>query len=375
MKQSTGIKIAFAVTSDLITDQRVDRIASVLHENGAAITVIGRVLSKNLLLNPRLYKTRRFHMFFIKGPLFYIFYNLRLFLHLLFKKYDRIISNDLDTLLACFLISRLKKLPLVFDSHELFTELPELQNRKVIKKIWTFLERMILPHIKHAYTVCDSLAMIYKERYGTDFLTIRNLPLKKGERNLPEQFNELEDKNVIIYQGYINKGRGIEKVIRALNFMHDVIFVVIGRGDIENELKMMVKEMNLEEKVIFTGVIPYIDLHNYTCMGSIGISLEENLGLNYYYSLPNKIFDYIQAGVPVLASDFPETQKIINKYNIGIATLEDDPQKLASLLENMIHDKNQRQEWEINLEKAANELTWENESQKLIKFYKEMNFI
>lgn len=368
-------RITLAVTNDLVIDQRIHRIATTLYESGADVLLVGRLLPDSLPVFSKQYGTKRIRMFFKKGPFFYLCFNFRLFIFLLFIKSHVIVSNDLDTLLACYLVSRIKRIPLVYDSHELFTEVPELQGRQRVQKIWSTLEKLVIPKIKYAYTVCDSVANIYKKQYGISFLTIRNFPVKKQNLPFPELYQDIKTKKIIVYQGYLNLGRGIEKVINALPYLENVCFLIIGKGDIEFHLKELVEKSKVTDKVIFTGIIPYDKLHGYTQMAHVGISLEENMGKNYYYALPNKMFDYIQAKVPVLGSAFPEIEKIINDYNIGLTTSVTNPKEIAEILDKMLNDEKLRNEWIKNLEKAADELTWENERIKLINFYRQNSLI
>lgn len=375
MKNMGQAKIALAVTNDLVTDQRVHRIASTLSHSGNQVLLIGRLLPNSKPLAQRDYNTHRMKLRFTTGPLFYLFYNLRLFLFLLPRRFTVIISNDLDTLLACFLVSKFKKTRLVFDSHELFTEVPELTERPRIQKIWLNIEKRIVPKLKYNYTVCDSLAHIFQEKYKTNFITIRNLPYNKSQLPLPELANKTKGKKIILYQGSVNIGRGLELVINTLPLLENTVFIIVGRGDIETQLKNLAEKVNVTEKVIFTGPIPFEQLHPYTQMAHLGISLEENMGKNYFYALPNKIFDYTQALVPVLTSDFPEMRKIIDTYNIGKTTKANSPKELAPIIKEMLSNHDKRAEWNNNLQKAKEILCWENEEKKLIDFLVSNNLI
>ena len=368
-------RIVLAVTNDLVTDQRLHRIAETLFNFGADVLLVGRVLPESITVNNRKYKIKRFKLLFIKGPLFYITFNIRLFFYLLFIKVNVIVSNDLDTLPACFFAALIRFKKLVFDSHELFTEVPELQNRKFIRSLWLTIEKLLVPKLKYAYTVCDSIAEFYKKKYGTSFITIRNLPYKKLVTPDLKKSDDSYDVKIILYQGSVNLGRGIEKIIKSLVYLENVVFIIAGRGDIENDLKTLIKETGVEEKVKFTGVIPYEHLHELTIKAHLGISLEENMGLNYYYALPNKLFDYIQARLPVLVSSFPEMEMIVRSYSIGETTSETDPIKLSVILNSMLNDNNKREKWLKNLEKAAEELVWEKEREILKDFYLNNNLL
>lgn len=322
-------KIIISVTNDLVSDQRVHRTASTLHESGANVLLVGRLLKGSPPLPERPYNLHRMKVPFKKGFLFYKTYNIWLFFYLLFHKSDGLLSNDLDTLPANFLISKIKSIPLVFDSHELFTEVPELVNRPFVKKIWVIIEKLFLPKIKFGFTVCNSIAEIYKNKYKIELRVVRNLPFKfYANHNTTEFFDR--NKKIIIYQGSLNIGRGIELVIDTMKYLDDFLFLIAGEGDISKQLRDRVKQFGLEEKINFLGRIPVSELYKYTMQANLGISLEENLGLNYYYALPNKLFDYIQAGVPVLTSDFPEMSVIVKKYNIGFTTNERKSGKISS---------------------------------------------
>ena len=291
-------KIIVSVTNDLSTDQRVDKVCATLQKEGYKVVLIGRKLKNSTPLH-RSYTTKRIQLIFNKSFLFYAEFNFRLFFVLLFSKKDILLSNDLDTLLPNYLVGILQKKNIVYDSHELFPEIPELVDKPFVKKCWSTLETLILPKLKNTYTVCKSIADFYDKKYKTKFKTILNLPNKK-ELELGCFPFESEGKKIIIYQGAINIGRGLELIIDTMEFLDNCILVVIGNGDIYEDLSQKVKD-NI--KIHFLGKIPPKELHKLTPLANLGLSIEDDLGLNYRFALPNKIFDYIQAEVPILVSD------------------------------------------------------------------------
>ncbi len=357
-------RVIISVSNDLVSDQRVHKVATSLHNNGYSITLIGRNFSNSLPIN-REYKTKRFRLLFNKGPLFYVCLNCRLFLFLLFVKADIFLSNDLDTLLGNYTASKIRNKKLVYDSHEYFTEVPELQGRNFIKKRWEGIEKRILPKLKYVYTVCNTIAEEYKKKYDVNMLTIRNVPNYDNSINKAEKSNE----KIIIYQGALNVGRGIEQVMKALKYIENVKFHIIGTGDIEKDLKGLAVKLNIKNKVRFFGKIPFEELKQQTIKADIGISLEQDMGLNYYYSLPNKIFDYIHAEVPILASKFPEIEKIVNGFKIGVVIENYEPEYLAKTINDMLFDEGKRRIWQENLKKASAELNWQKEEKILLKLF------
>jgi glycosyltransferase involved in cell wall biosynthesis len=363
------MRITLAVTNDIITDQRVRRIALSLLKRKAQVRIIGCCFQKNRAIIDEGYRTTRMIMLFKKGPLFYTEYNIRLFFWLLFEKADLFVSNDLDTLPAVFLASKIRKKTLVYDSHEYFTELPELLGRKIVKQIWENMEALMLPYIKYSYTVSPSIAAEYNKKYNINMKVIRNLPRKISGTIKSSIILGKNHEKIILYQGSLNMGRGLEMAIKAIQYTSNVKLIIIGTGQIENELKQLAISLDLEDSVIFTGRISPDELVQYTIQADLGISLEEKLGLNYYYALPNKLFDYIQAGIPVLVSDLPEMSALVNHYKIGLVTHTSDPQKLALLFIEMLYDSVKRAYWKTNLDNASQELCWENEEEKLLEIY------
>jgi len=360
-------RVIISVTNDIVTDRRVIRVAGTLVKEGLDVTIAGRKHSKSLPLQKFPFKTKRFSLPFEKGFFFYATFNIRLFFYLIFNNVDILLANDLDTLPANYLASKFKKAGLIYDSHEYFTEVPELIDRPFVRKFWLSIERFILPRIKTSYTVCDSIASAYKQKYGIEMHVIRNVPLLKDESTQVEKISlpDFKNKKVLIYQGHLNKARGLEKMINVMRFLDSAFFLIVGDGDIRHELERMVSESRLNHKIHFTGRVFADDLPHYTKRADIGIVLEENSGLNYYYSLPNKLFDYIHAEIPVVASDFPEIKNIVERYNTGICTDEQDPEKLAKLFEKILSDDYLLSGWRANARLAKRELCWERESSSL----------
>ncbi|MFW5821772.1 MAG: glycosyltransferase [Tangfeifania sp.] len=368
MKKRAKKRIIVSVTNDLVTDNRVHKVCTSLVKMGFDVLLAGRKLPGSLALEERTYQTKRFRLLFKKGPLFYACFNFRLFLFLLFAKFDVLLSNDLDTLPANYLASKLKSKPLVYDSHEYFTEVPELVNRRRVQKIWEWLEKQMLPKLKHAYTVCDSIAEVYRQKYGTPFRVVRNFPMaNQSKPTLP--LKPEKNEKTVLYQGAINVHRGLEQAILAMKYLNNVRFVIAGDGDIRVQLEKLVQQENLESKVEFLGRLPISELAKITPNADLGLSIEEDVGLNYRFALPNKLFDYIQAEVPVLVTNLPEMAAVVNRYQIGEITGSLEPEKLAAKINRALFDEAKRQKWKDNLKVAAGELTWENEEKRLMEIY------
>ncbi len=358
-------RVIISVTSDLTTDNRIQKVANSLKNANFEVIVVARKTKQSLPFSAN-YKVHRFRTLFTKSFLFYAEFNILLFFFLLLSKADIFLANDLDTLLPNSLAARLRKKKLIYDSHELFTEVPELHNRHLVKKIWSLIESHILPKVKYCYTVCNSVANYYNKKYGTKMQVVCNVPLKTDfvQENLLLR-QEFPSKKIILYQGALNVGRGIEWVIDAMPFIDNAVFLIIGDGDIRKKLEIDVEQKQLQDKVYFLGKISSKELPSYTRCADLGVCLLSNNSLSYYYSLPNRIFDFMHARVPILASNFPEIANIINHYKIGECIEKYDPKSIAATISRMLNSCFDKSIFDI----AIKENSWQNEEKTLLKIF------
>ncbi len=354
-------KIIFTVTNDITYDQRMDRICNTLHHNKYEILLIGRGFKSSTDLN-KSYQTKRIYLLFNKGKLFYIEYNIRLFFYLLFKKVDIMCAIDLDTITPNFIVSKLKKKTFVYDSHEYFTEMIEIVKRPFIKKIWERVESFILPKTKFAYTVNQSIADIYKQKYGVDFKVIRNAAVLEKE-----DVTKKIETPYLIYIGAVNEGRGLEKIIEAMLHV-PMDLLICGEGDLYDDLQKQVKELGLIEKVKFMGYVQPGKLKKITANAYLGYLLLEKESLSYYYSLANKFYDYIHAEIPQITSNFPEYTRLNETYNIA-KLVKLDVNQIIKVTNELINNEALYNELKQNTKRAKQDLNWQVEEKKLIDFY------
>ena len=356
-------RIFVSVTNDMTNDQRVNRVCNTLYDMGFDVVVLCRRLKSSAELECRNYQVKRFRLLFNRGMLFYACFNMRLFFYLLFHSCDALLSNDLDTLLANALVSKLKRRKLYYDTHELFTEVPELQGAGFKKKVWLWIERHCIHRPVATYTVCKSIANYYNEKYGLDMKVVRNLPTAK---DMTPYYNR---ENILLYQGALNMGRGIELLIEMMQHFPDYKLYVAGKGYMDAQLKELTAILNLTGNVVFTGNLRFDDLHKLTSRAKIGFSVEQGTSLNYKYALPNKVFDYIQAGTPVICSNLPEMRAVVDEYGVGEVFAEHDAESLAKLVKNMLSNQDKLLECHKKCEVASKILNWENEQKVLREIY------
>jgi len=356
------------VSSDLATDNRVHRSCRALSELGFEVHLIGRQKRNSPAMPPRGYRTKRIKLAFEKGPLFYMALNVRLFICLLFDRYHFIYANDLDTLPAAFLVSKIKRKPLLYDSHELFTEVPELVDRPLIQKFWKSIEKRILPQLKEMITVNESIAKIFKAQYKINTSVVRNVPQKLESLNALSRIElglEAHQKMLIIQGSGLNVQRGIEEAVLAMAQIDNAILYLIGDGDVIPEVKKLVEQHALQNKVRFVPRLPYHELMRYTAAADLGLALDKPLSLNYELALPNKVFDYIQAGTPILTSPLIEIQNIIEQYDCGEILELVNPACIAKSVMELINNPVRLAQLKKNCLVAAQQEHWEKDQEIL----------
>ena len=367
-------RVIVSVINDLVTDQRVNKSCLTLQKLGYEVLLVGRKQRKSPPMDERPYMSHRMKLLFEKGPLFYAEYNTRLFFFLLFHKANLLLSNDLDTALPNYFISKLKGIKMIYDSHEYFTETPELVGRPRVQRVWKRIEGFVVPRLKEMITVCDSIAELFQQKYGVKCHVVRNIPPRaslppKGDK---EVLGLPMDKHLLVLQGSgINIQRGAEELVEAMQYLDDCFLMVIGGGDVLSILKQMVVDLHIENRVRFLPRMSYADMMAYTQLAELGFVLDKDTNLNYRFCLPNKLFDFIQAGVPIVASHLVEVGKIIEKYDIGLFIPDHDPKSIAATIRKGLDDTESRIRWQQGLVQAAQDLCWENEQQVLIEIYKQ----
>ena len=367
------MKVMIAVISDLATDMRVQKQARLLEEMGCDVTVLGRRRPDVIPLSMPGVRIKRIRVPFKKGPGMYLMFNLFLFLYMLFRQFDMYVACDLDTLVPCYLVSRIYRKKLVYDAHEYFTGQFSLVGRRFKYSIWKTAEKWILPELRHMITVSDSIADLYRGEYGVEPVVIRNLAQHVKHLNSHDRITlgARPDELLVIFQGSgINDGRGAEELVSAMSMVEDVKLVIIGSGDIIDRLHNQVREKGDENNIVFLPRMPWEEMMRYTMCCDAGLSLDADNCINHRYSLPNKLFDYIAAGIPVIASDLPEVAAVIEKYDCGIVLREVTPSYIAETLEELRDDRAFLMALKENAGTAQEELTWEREKIREQKFFR-----
>ena len=259
-----------------------------------------------------------------------------------------------------------------YDTHEYFTGVPELKDANLKRKVWKFFENWIFPRLPVVYTVNESVKNKYKAEYGNQISVVRNVPIT--EKIVPKEIpKNWDNKIILLMQGIgINPGRGGMELLETMKYLSpNYHLVFIGGGTLWNEIAQKRIEWNLEERVEMISKIKPAELKQYTRLAHLGFTLDGFENTNFLFNLPNKIFDYIHANIPVIATAIPEVKAIINQYKCGICLKTTLPSEIAPEIENLINNKEYYQLLKHNTIQAAKELCWEIEKQKIISIYKQ----
>lgn len=358
-------RISFTVTNDLVFDQRMSRICTSLHNAGYRVTLIGRKRKHSPALKPQPFFQKRIPCFFEKGKFFYIEYTIRLTWYLLLNKFDIYGAIDTDTLLPNTLISRIKSRKLVFDAHEYFTEVPELKGRKWTQKCWEWTELACIRHTHLCYTVSQSLAKLFTDQHHLTFHVVRNVPLL-SETDINIQASH----PVILYQGDLNPGRGLEELLECMPHVN-ATFRIAGDGPIRGKLEQQIRQLGIENKVELLGYIQPDALRKLTAEATIGINLLSDDSVSYRYSLSNKFFNYMHAAIPQICADFPEYQLINAEYQVAeLSAL--NTESILKCIEHLMSDSNHYNRLQANCRVARTQFNWQLEEQHLIRLYNEL---
>lgn len=341
------------------------RICTALVELGYDVTLVGRKRKVSAPFSSHPFQQIRLTCWFQQGKFFYIEYNIRLFFWLLSQEVHIIYSVDLDTILAGYAASLLRQKVIVYDAHEFFTQTPEVIERKNIQRIWEQVAQWTIPNINYCITVGKGLANLFEEKYHQHFEVVRNMPFAQS---LPETIKNTQSP-ILLYQGALNEGRGLEQMIEAMPQLPDAQLWLAGEGDLSDKLRNQVKQKGLDNQVIFLGYVKPEELKKVTLKVSIGLNLLENKGLSYYYSLANKAFDYVQAEVPSINMNFPEYQQLNQEYEVF--TLIDDLEQstLLDAIHRLLQDQDYYNHLKGQCQLARQEWNWEKEKNQLTTFF------
>jgi glycosyltransferase involved in cell wall biosynthesis len=352
------------------------RICTSLANNGYKVTLVGRKMKHSVQLTVKPFVQKRLTCFFHKGAAFYAEYNIRLLFWLMFQKADCICAIDLDTILPCLFVSKLKGTKRVYDAHELFCEMKEIVSRPSRYKLWKWIERFAVPRFANGYTVCQPIAREFKKMYGVNYGVVKNVPVEEqGERykeqepgNKEQENRNLKSETFFIYQGAVNEGRSFETLVPAMKDTNAPLHIY-GDGNFFNQTKELISKHQLEQKILLKGKLEPHQLKKITPLAFAGITIFENNGLSNYLSLGNRFFDYIQAGIPQVCVDYPAYREINESFEVALLIPDIKPETISNALNLLLTNSVLYNRLKENCLEARLKLNWKEEEKIIIQLY------
>lgn len=359
MSEPKKKRITLAVTSDLTYDQRMARIATSLHEAGYEVTLVGRRRFNSTPLVQQPYTQHRLHVSKDNSKLMYALFWWKLFWWLMRHKADAFCAIDLDTAPPVLLAGWLKRVPCVYDAHELFAEQEETIGRPVVHRMWLAIERWTVRRCRWGYAVSESYVEYFQKKYNRSYAVVRNATVLRP----PVVASKSE--RYILYQGAVNKGRCFEQLIPAMQWVNCRL-VVVGDGNFMEQAQALTRQYNLDDKIVFKGYVAPRHLPRYTIHATIGITLFVATSLSNELSLANRFFDYMHACVPQLGVRYPEYERINSRFEVARLLDEVTPQTVAAALNNLLADDERYGRMQTACLRAREVYCWQEEEKRLL---------
>lgn len=371
-------KVAFFVFNPFTNDSRVLKEAISLQNNGFYVCVLAhhdKGLEKSEIIHnvniERLsYLDRKITKSIVGKLKAYIIFLKESIVFA--KDFDILHCNDLNTLPIGFIIKKFynKDAKIVYDAHEYETEMNGLHG--IQKKIVKILEKYFIKYADKTITVSDGIANEYVKLYDmVKPSLVLNTPMFqeiKKKNIFRETFEISQDQTIFLYQGSLGKGRGIEVLVDAFKELDtDSVVVFMGYGQLEKWVK---EQAGKYKNIYFHEAVGSDILLDYTSSTDFGISTIEDTCLSYHYCLPNKMFEYIMAEIPIIVSDLPEMTKIVVDNHVGVAAKTNTIEGLKEAITEAT--KLDKDEMKINLQKLKKIYNWEEQEKTLLKMYKEL---
>lgn len=349
------------VSNDLTYDQRMKRTCDFLASKGLKVILIGRQLPESSELKKCSYDQYRVNCWINSGPFFYFELIIRLWLKIRKISFSKLLCVDLDTVLISRLLYKENR-KYYLDLHEYFEEVPELDGGEYKKFIWRKVGEYCVPHFDKCYTVNKSLSEIFSKKYKSQFEYVRNIP------DVNESFIKREFKQTLntAYLGVLNPGRGLENIIEIIGPMNRVNLKIIGDGPLMTKLKLLAANYS---NIRFTGKLDLEEIDSELKEVHLGWNLLDPNSKSYYYSLGNKVFDYMLRGMPFVTMNFPEYQALHKNNPCGILINDINSETVRSVINELLDKPEKWHKMHESCLLSCENYNWNKESEKLISIF------
>ena len=346
---------------DFFFDARCINMADTIIDSGLELIIIDSGKSDNN------YREKSIHHILLpeRGLIKYLKFNMKVKDILSKLQPEIIIAGDLYSLPAA---TSIKRAHVVYDSRELYTQLGGLNSKPLRQHFWSWIEKKYITKVQSVIVTAPGDGTILNNIYNNlNLVLIYNFPSRKmiptGKYSLRKKLKLSKEKTIFLYQGVLHEGRGIKQMIKLLIHFKNAIAVIIGEGTFKNKFKNYAQSLGLGKRTHFYGAVPYLDLLEVSADANIGFSLIKPISKSYEQALPNKLFEYALAGIPIIASKLPEMEKVIIEYKIGYTVDFDDLNAQIEAVTKILNENNR-----VEIQKIAeNNLVWESQQSLFLK--------
>lgn len=283
---------------------------------------------------------------------------------------DVVHAHDVNTLPTAWLAAKVSGAKVVYDAHEISTS---REGYNSFRRLVGVVEKFLMPRVQGTITTTDARAKFFARAYGIPRpVVLQNRPrltFTQSSQRIRKQLGLTEAWPIILYQGGLQQGRGLERLVRIAALVPEAYFVLIGGGRLTQPLITLSQELALTDRVHFIPTVSLAELPEYTASADIGVQPIENTCLNHFTTDSNKLFEYLIAGLPIVATDFPEIRRIVRAHDVGLLVREGDDQMLADALKMLVRDPDLRSRLANNARSASISLNWEDQEALLIDLY------
>lgn len=283
-------------------------------------------------------------------------------------------AADLYVLPAVAKAARQTGASLVYDARELYPFVAGTVGKPWATFFWQMLESRYIRKADLVMTVNESIAKRLIAAYGVEApLVLPNVPPQQevvpaGDW-LRRKFSLMKDTVVLLHQGHLKTGRSCSALVSAMADVDKAALVFLGSGPLLEPLKAQVRRGHLGDRVFFHAPVPYEQLLSITATADVGLTLLEDICLNHRFALPNKLFEYLMAGLPVVGSDLPEISAVINSYKVGITVDPANRPKLVAALRRVVERDYERYEWAGRTSYVFERYEWEGPARRMTSHY------
>lgn len=283
---------------------------------------------------------------------------------------DVIHAHDVNVLPTAWLAARVRRVPLVYDAHEISTD---REGYQAFRKWVGWIEKKIMPGVVASITTTDMRAKFFARAYGIERpLVLQNRPrwqARQASDQLRARLQLKEPWPIILYQGGLQQGRGLPRLLEAAAQVQKAYFVFVGGGRQEAELYDQAQGLQLGDRVHFIPTVSLAELPSLTASADIGVQPIENTCLNHLTTDSNKLFEYVMAGLPVVASNLPEIRKVVESHDLGLLVEPGNTGALVAALQVLVTNEDRRSYYAHQAVKAAKQLSWEEQEFLLVDLY------